>query len=133
MALPFLSKLFIREAEQVALKPMPASLANINLSASAKASAKEAGSNASMKATKKGTEIMMKKLIIWIVAGIVAVAAIAGTIVIIAKKVKRDSDPTKISRTHSDDDLLPLSQPKLRSGYHPKLYERGFTDTFQRT
>ena len=104
MALPFLSKLFIKEAELVAFKPMPASLANINLSASAKASAKEAGLNASMKAAKKGTEIMMKKLIIWIVAGIVAVAAIAGTIVIITKKVKKDSDPTKISRTHSEDD-----------------------------
>ena len=76
MAIPFLSKLFIKEAEQVAIKPMPVKLAN--LSASVKASGKDAGMKASKEALKKGTEIMNTKILIGGVAGVVAVGATVG-------------------------------------------------------
>ena len=60
MAIPFLSKLFIKESEQVVLKPMPALLSN--LSASVKAPSNGAGIKASSKAIKKGTDIMKTKI-----------------------------------------------------------------------
>ncbi len=84
MAIPFLSKLFIKEAEQVAFKPMPVKLAN--LSASAQASAKGAVSNASIEAAKKGTGIVMKKLILGVIASVVAVAVMIAVIVVVVKK-----------------------------------------------
>jgi len=78
MAIPFLSKLFIKEAEQVAIKPMPVKLAN--LSASAKASGKDAGIKASKGALKKGTDIMNTKILVGGLAGVVAVGATVGII-----------------------------------------------------
>ena len=85
MALPFLSKLFIKEAEQVPFKAMPASL--INLSASAKVPVKGAGTNTAIQAAKKGTGIMINKIVIGSIAaaGLVTVAATAGVIVLITK------------------------------------------------
>ena len=85
MALPFLSKLFIKEAEQVPFKAMPASL--INLSASAKVPVKGAGTNSAIQAAKKGTGIMINKFVIGGIAaaGLVTVAATAGAIVFIVK------------------------------------------------
>ena len=77
-ALPFLSKLFIKEAEQVVFKPMPASLSN--LSASSEAS--KAGSNLAKTAIKKGTDIMTKKAIIGIAAGGAAVVLVTAGIIL---------------------------------------------------
>ena len=99
MAIPFLSKLFIKEAEQVAFKPMPAKIAN--LSASAKASAKDAGIKASKEALKKGTDAMKTKLLIGGLAGVVAVGATIGIIAAVINK-KPDTvgtDETVIEET----------------------------------
>ncbi len=59
-ALPFLSKLFIKEAEQVPFKAMPASLTS-TLSASAQASNAGAATKTALTAVKKGTGIIMKQ------------------------------------------------------------------------
>ena len=76
MAIPFLSKLFIKEAEQVAFKPLPAALANLSASASAQAS--KAGTNIAKTAIKKGTDIMKTKVLIGSVAAVVVVGATVG-------------------------------------------------------
>ena len=78
MAIPFLTKLFIKESEQVAIKPMPASLAN--LSASTEASSKGVNIKASTEAIKKGTDIMKTKILIGSIAAVVAVGATIGII-----------------------------------------------------
>ena len=95
-ALPFLSQLFIKEAEMVPLKAMPASLI-ATLSASAKASAQGAGIKVAASAAKKGTGIMINKLIIGSVAGVVAVGVTVGVVLgIISKKaaVTTNTDET---------------------------------------
>ena len=84
MAIPFLTKLFIKESEQVAIKPMPASLAN--LSASAEASGKGVNIKASTEAIKKGTDIMKTKILIGSIAAVVAVGVTVGIIAGIASK-----------------------------------------------
>ena len=89
MAIPFLSKLFIKEAEQVVFKPMPASLAN--LSASAKAS--KAGTNLAQTAAKKGTDIMKTKILIGSIASVIAIGAIIGiTVSILNNKTGAEPD-----------------------------------------
>jgi len=92
MAIPFLSKLFTKESEQVVFKPMPASLAN--LSASAEASGKGVNIKASTEAVKKGTDIMRTKIIIGSIAAVVAVGIVTGIIINIINK-KADSEPGK--------------------------------------
>ena len=89
-ALPFLSKLFAKEAAQVPFKAMPASL--INLSASAGASGKGAVIKASAEAVKKGTDIMKLKLFIGIFAPLLAVGVTVGIIVAVMNK-KPDTKP----------------------------------------
>ncbi|MBR2751822.1 MAG: sigma-70 family RNA polymerase sigma factor [Clostridiales bacterium] len=76
MVVPFLSKLFIKEAEQVPFKPMPASLLS-HLSASAEASTGEATSTAA-EAVKKGTGTIMEKVIYGGIAAVVVIGAIIG-------------------------------------------------------
>ena len=105
MAVPFLSKLFIKEAEQVIFKPMPASLTT--LSASGEASTSGAGTKMAAEAAKKGTGIMMNKgLIIGIAATVVVVGAVAGiTIGVLSKKEDKKpskKDKTKIEQTEDD-------------------------------
>ena len=78
MAIPFLTKLFTKESEQVAFKPMPASLAN--LSASVKAPSAGAGLKASTGAIRKGTDIMKTKILIGCIAGVAAVGVTVGII-----------------------------------------------------
>lgn len=90
MAIPFLSKLFIKEAEQVAFKPLPAALAN--LSASAQAS--KAGTNIAKTAIKKGTDVMKTKTIVGSIAAVVAVGATAGIIAGVVNK-KNDTKPAE--------------------------------------
>ncbi|MBR6018859.1 MAG: sigma-70 family RNA polymerase sigma factor [Lachnospiraceae bacterium] len=76
VAVPFLTLLFIRESEQVPLRPMPASLTV--LSASAEASIGEAATAIATEAIEKGTGIMIKKLIIFIITTLFLGAAAAG-------------------------------------------------------
>ena len=102
MAIPFLSKLFIKESEQVVLKPMPALLSN--LSASVKAPSNGAGIKASSKAIKKGTDIMKTKILIGSIAGVVAVGATIGIIAgVMGKKAKNTVNTTGEYSTPDDD------------------------------
>ena len=96
MAIPFLSKLFFKESEQVAFNPMPASLSN--LSASVKAPSDGAGIKASVEAVKKGTDIMKTKILIGSIAGVVAVGATVGIIAGIASK-KADTNTKPANKT----------------------------------
>lgn len=96
VALPFLSKLFMKEAEQLPMKAMPASL-NAILSASKNAPSDGTGIKASKKAVKKGIDIMNKKLLIGCVAGVVAVGASVAIIVNVVNKksdIGSDSKPS---------------------------------------
>ena len=79
MALPFLSKLFMKEAEQVPFKPMPAKIAS--LSASAQVSHAGAATKAAASAAKKGTEIMINKVIIAAIASVVVTGGVIGGII----------------------------------------------------
>lgn len=87
MAIPFLSKLFTKESEQVVFKPMPASLAN--LSASAEASGKGVNIKASKEAVKKGTDIMKTKILIGCIASVVAIGVMVGIFVAVAGQKKQ--------------------------------------------
>ena len=103
MAIPFLSKLFIKESEQVVLKPMPALLSN--LSASVKAPSDGAGIKASSKAIKKGTDIMKTKILIGSIAGVVAVGATIGIIAgVMSKKDDRNSHKKPVETTEEYTD-----------------------------
>ena len=90
MAIPFLTKLFIKESEQVVFKPMPASLSN--LSASVKAPSDGAGIKASKGAIRKGTDIMKTKILIGSIAAVVALGVTVGIIAGVASK-KKDTKP----------------------------------------
>ena len=91
MAMPFLSKLFIKEAEQVPFKVMPASLTT-TLSASAQAALNGAGTKIAASAAKKGTGIMINKALIGGISGVVAVGATVGIIIGVVNK-KPDTEP----------------------------------------
>ena len=90
MALPFLSKLFIKEAEQVPFKAMPAKL--ISLSASSQASNAGATTKIAASAAKKGTGIMMKKVFVGSVVAVVGIGIVVGIIIGILSK-KTDAKP----------------------------------------
>ena len=89
MVVPFLTKLFTKEAEQVPFKPMPSSLSNLSASTT-KAATKAAGSKLASKAITKGTEFAMKKIIITIAAIVLAGAATTG---IVYYATHKDEDP----------------------------------------
>ena len=102
MAIPFLSKLFIKEAEQVAFKPLPAALANLSASASAQAS--KAGTNIAKTAIKKGTDIMKTKVLIGSVAAVVVVGATVGiTVGVLSKKNDTKQTETVITEESGTD------------------------------
>ena len=94
MPLPFLTKLFTKEAEQVTIKPMPASLLHLSASSSIKTASAEAGKKIASEAVRKGTGIMIKKVIIALVA-VLAAGAVAGVIYLNTNQ-KSDKD-TEIS------------------------------------
>lgn len=103
MALPFLSKLFMKEAEQVLFKPMPAKL--ISLSASSEASHAGAATKIAASAAKKGTETMINKVIIAAVASIVAVGGIvAGIVIINNREDVTPPDTTTIAEVTGTED-----------------------------
>ena len=79
MPLPFLTKLFAKEAEQVTIKPMPASLLHLSASSSIKTASAEAGKKIASEAVRKGTGIMIKKFLIGL-AAVLAAGAVAGVI-----------------------------------------------------
>ena len=116
MAIPFLTKLFMKEAEQVIFKPLPASLAN--LSASAEAS--KAESNIAIKAVKKGTDIMKTKILIGSVAAVVAVGATVGIILGVMNKKPEEkpviSDTTSISEVNEVTEVNNESVTEATSG-----------------
>ena len=95
-ALPFLSQLFIKEAEMVPLKAMPASLI-ATLSASAKASAQGAGIKVAASAAKKGTGIMINKIVIGGIASAVAVGATVGVILTVVNKPEAKPETVETS------------------------------------
>ena len=101
-ALPFLSKLFIKEAEQVPFKVMPASLTT-TLSASAQASAKGAGTKTAASAAKKGTGIIMKNVVIGGIVAVVAIGVVTGTIIGVLSK-KADIEPGRATINEVADD-----------------------------
>ena len=100
-ALPFLSKLFIKEAEQVPFKAMPASLMT-TLSASAQASTQGAGIKVAASAAKKGTGIMMKKVLIGSIAAVVAIGVIIGVILVVLRK--HDDTKPETTKIHKEAD-----------------------------
>ena len=96
-ALPFLSKLFIKEAEQVPFKAMPASLTT-TLSASAQASTQGAGTKIAASAAEKGTGIIMKNLIIGGIVAVVVIGAVVGTTVgVLSKKADTEREKTVVN------------------------------------
>ena len=103
-ALPFLSKLFIAEAEQLPFKAMPASLLT-TLSASAKVSTHGAATKLAASAAKKGTGIIMKKAIIGGVIAVVSVGSIVG-VALGVKNLKDDKKPRRerISRDEEEEE-----------------------------
>ncbi|MBO4241973.1 MAG: sigma-70 family RNA polymerase sigma factor [Clostridiales bacterium] len=81
MAVPFLTKLFIREAEQVPFRPMPLPLQNLPASApAAKGAATKTAMKAASAAAKKGTGVMVKKYLIGAAALLVTGGAVAGVV-----------------------------------------------------
>lgn len=126
MAIPFLSKLFIKEAEQVAFKSMPAKIAN--LSASAKASAKDAGIKASKEALKKGTDIMNTKILVGALAGIVAVGATVGIIIAVLNSKPEPVGP-EATTVESDGPSRPKSDIGFgTTGYSDETEESEATE-----
>ena len=105
-ALPFLSKLFMAEAEQVPFKAMPASLIS-TLSASAKASTQGAGTKIAASAAKKGTGIMINKVVIGSIAAAVGVAAIGGGIAfLVSKKDTKPVAPAYVEETEEIEETV---------------------------
>ena len=96
MAAPFLSQLFIKEAEQVPFKAMPAKL--ISLSASTQASNAEATTKIAASAAKKGTGIMINKGLVGGIAAVVAVGTVVGITVGVLTK-KNDNEPKNTNTT----------------------------------
>lgn len=98
VALPFLTLLFMKEAELVPIPPMSASLTA--LSASKEAALTGAGKNIVSTAIQKGTGIAMKKLIILCVGLLGAGAAIVAAVIML----NRDEEPKSKGKTNRKND-----------------------------
>jgi RNA polymerase sigma factor (sigma-70 family) len=125
MAIPFLTKLFMKEAEQVIFKPLPASLAN--LSASAEAS--KAGTKIAKSALKKGTDIMKTKILIGSGAAVVAVGATVGIILGVMNNKPEEkpviSDTTSISEVNEVNEVNNESVTEATSEVNADTSARG--------
>ncbi len=138
MGTPFLTKLFMKEAEQLPIKPMSASLTLMTASADGSAaSAAEAGTeiasrtaaqtgaavaaetaaNTGMKvasvAAKKGMSAMMKKIILSSIAVILTGAAVTGVIMLAKpkeeeKKKTKKKSQTKITTVSEEDSSVEI-------------------------
>ncbi|SMC63062.1 TIGR03066 family protein [Oscillospiraceae bacterium] len=101
-AVPFLSKLFAKEAEQVPLKPIAASL--LTLSASADVPAKAAAAKAASSAATKGfLGLTLNKIIIAVVALILAVVAAVVVIPKIINDTEETTEETTIAETEETE------------------------------
>ena len=121
VALPFLTLLFMKEAEAAPFRPMSASL--VELSAS-KEAASAAGSSIASEVIKKGTGIAMKKFIISLVGIIVLGAAVAGAIVLMNRDKdsgngKKGSDGGNTVLSNGDSDVDPNADPDANDGGDP--------------
>lgn len=111
MAIPFLSKLFIKEAEQVVFKPLPAALANL----SASAQAAKAGTQVAKVAIKKGTDIMKTKILIGSIASVVAIGATAGVITVVANNNPKPTETVITEETKERAADVPIRELKQYS------------------
>ena len=102
MVVPFLTKLFTKEAEQVLFKPMPASLSS-QLSASAEAAAGKASSTVISETVKKGAGITIKIVIIGSLIAVVAAGAIIGISVGYAKHTSPQKNDKNARITEQND------------------------------
>ncbi|MCR5528235.1 MAG: sigma-70 family RNA polymerase sigma factor [Saccharofermentans sp.] len=104
-AVPFLSKLFAKEAEQVPLKPIAAPL--LTLSASADVPAKAAAAKAASSAATKGIAgLTLNKIIIAVVAFILAVVAAVVVIPKIINDTEETTEETTIAETEESEDAV---------------------------
>ena len=103
MPLPFLTKLFTKEAEQVPIKPMPASLLHLSASSSIKAASAEAGKKIATEAIVKGTGIMIKKVIIGIVAVLIVAGGITAILITTNQKDKKKDKTLKTETTETTE------------------------------
>ena len=102
-ALPFLSKLFMKEAEQVPFKTMPASLTTA-LSASAKALAEGAATKTAASAAAKGTGVMINKFVIAGIASVVLIGAVtAGVLIFNGQKKEKKTESNTVSVVQESD------------------------------
>ena len=108
MAQPFLTALFMKEAEQVPIKPMPASLKD--LSASIK---KRKGSQT----ITEGTEFMSKKGIIYVATGFVVAGVLMAVIFTLIKKAGDDGAdvPVMISETTVEETTEIYTEKTMQS------------------
>ena len=104
MVVPFLTQLFTKEAEQVAFKPIPASLLNLSASTGA---AEAAGSKLASQVVKKGTEVMLKKIIITSVSVVLVGAATAGIIYFATRKDEK-SDVKKRAGKNENNEITAI-------------------------
>ena len=104
MVVPFLTNLFTKEAEQVAFKPIPASLLNLSASTGA---AEAAGSKLASQVIKKGTEVMLKKIIITSVSVVLVGAATAGIIYFATRKDEK-SDVKKRAGKNENNEITAI-------------------------
>ena len=104
MVVPFLTQLFEKEAEQVPFKPIPASLLNLSASTGA---AEAAGSEIASQALKKGTEVMLKKIIITSVSVVLVGAATAGIIYFATRKDEK-SDVKKRAGKNEENEITAI-------------------------
>ena len=111
MAIPFLSKLFIKEAEQVVFKPLPAALANL----SASAQAAKAGTQVAKVAIKKGTDVMKTKILIGSIASVVAIGATAGVITVVANNNPKPTETVITEETKERAADVPIRELKQYS------------------
>lgn len=100
MVVPFLTQLFEKEAEQVAFKPIPASLLNLSASTGA---AEAAGSEIASQALKKGTEVMLKKIIITSVSVVLVGAATAGIIYFATRKNEKNDVKKRAGKNEENE------------------------------
>ncbi|MBQ5968056.1 MAG: sigma-70 family RNA polymerase sigma factor [Clostridiales bacterium] len=103
MPLPFLTKLFAKEAEQVTIKPMPASLLHLSASSSIKAASAEAGKKIASEAVRKGTGIMIKKVIIALVAVLIVAGGITAILITTNQKDKKKDKTLKTETTETTE------------------------------
>ena len=120
-ALPFLSKLFMKEAEQVPFKAMSASLTT--LSASANASTQGAGIKVAASAAKKGTGKMINKYVIGGIASAVAIGTTVGVILMVVNKQKEK--PGKPAATTTAVNETEESTEKTAGTKGREFYENG--------